>query len=58
MCVCVCVCGGGVEVEQSDSVGRAVTLHAVHRGCIIPQAVTHSLAPPKMGKIIARNMLS
>ena len=29
-----------------------------HRGCIIPQAVTHSLAPLKMGKIIARNMLS
>ena len=29
-----------------------------HRGCIIPQAVTHSLVPLKMGKIIARNMLS
>ena len=24
-----------------------------HRGCIIPQAVTHSLALLKMGKIIA-----
>jgi len=29
-----------------------------HRGCIIPQAVTHSLVLLKMGKIIAPNMLS
>jgi len=29
-----------------------------HRGCIIPHAVTHSLVFLKMGKIIARNMLS
>ena len=29
-----------------------------HRGCIIPQAVTHSLVFLKMGKITARNMLS
>ena len=29
-----------------------------HRGCIIPQAVTHSLVLLRMGKIIARNMLS
>ena len=29
-----------------------------HRGCIIPQAVTHSLVFLKMGKIISRNMLS
>ena len=29
-----------------------------HRGCIIPQAVTHSLVLLKMGGIIARNMLS
>ena len=29
-----------------------------HRGCIIPQAVTHSLVLLKMGWIIARNMLS
>ena len=29
-----------------------------HRWCIIPQAVTHSLVFLKMGKIIARNMLS
>ena len=29
-----------------------------HRGCIIPQAVTQSLALLEMGVIIARNMLS
>jgi len=29
-----------------------------HRGCIIPQAVTHRLVFLKMGKVIARNMLS
>jgi len=30
-----------------------------HReGCIIPQVVTHSLVLLKMGKIIARNILS
>jgi len=29
-----------------------------HRRCIIPQAVTHSLALLKMGLIIARNMFS
>ena len=28
-----------------------------HRGCNIPEAVTHSLGLLKMGKIIARNML-
>jgi len=28
------------------------------RGCIMPQAVKHSLVSLKMGKIIARNMLS
>ena len=28
-----------------------------HRGCIIPQTVTHSLVLLKMGKIISRNML-
>ena len=27
-----------------------------HRGCIIPQAVTHSLVLLKMGKIIARHV--
>ena len=29
-----------------------------HRGRIIPQAVTHSLVTLKVGKMIARNMLS
>jgi len=29
-----------------------------HRGCIIPQAVTHSLVLLKMGGMNARNMLS
>ena len=29
-----------------------------HRGCIVPQAVTHSLVLLKMGKIIARNKFS
>jgi len=30
-----------------------------HRGgCLIPQAVTHSLVLLKMGKIISRNILS
>ena len=29
-----------------------------HLGCIIPQAVTHSLVLLKMGEIIARNVLS
>jgi len=29
-----------------------------HRECIIPQTVTRSLVLLKMGKIIARNMLS
>jgi len=29
-----------------------------HRGCIIPQAVTHSPVLLKMGKMIARNMLN
>jgi len=29
-----------------------------HRGCIIPQTVTHSLALLKMGVINARNMFS
>ena len=30
----------------------------LHRGYIMPQAVTDSLVLPKMGKIIAQNMLS
>jgi len=37
---------------EDDVVGRQ------NCGCIIPQTVTHSLVVLKMGKIIARNMLS
>jgi len=37
---------------QQDVAGRQ------HRGCIIPQAVTHSLVLLKMDKIFVRNMLS
>jgi len=29
-----------------------------HRGCFIPQTVTHSLVLLKMGKLIFRNVLS
>ena len=45
--------GGSLEAEELriQATGRQ------HRGCIIPQAVTHSLALLTMGKIIARNML-
>jgi len=32
--------------------------HEQYRGCIIPQAVAYSLVLLKMGKLIARNMLS
>ena len=46
--------------QQESSTTK--TVHKVegrqHRRCIIPQAVTHSLVLLKMGKIIARNMLS
>ena len=42
---------GSLEAEALP-VGRQ------HPGCIIPQAVTHSLVLLKMGVIIARNMLS
>ena len=28
-----------------------------HRGCILPQALTHSLVLLKMGKIIARSLM-
>jgi len=34
------------------------TVGRQHRGCIISQAVTHSLVLLMMGKIIVRNMLS
>ena len=36
---------------------RIQALGRQHYGCVIPQAVTQSLVFPKMGKIIARNML-
>jgi hypothetical protein len=44
---------GGLEEEELrfQAPGRQ------HRGCIIPQAVTHSLVLLNMGKITARNML-
>ena len=40
------------------SIFRSTKLYVTACGCIIPQAVTHSLVLLKMGKIIARNMLS
>jgi hypothetical protein len=45
---------GCLEAEE-------LRIHATgrqQRGCIIPQAVTHSLVLLKMGGINARNMLS
>ena len=42
----------GLWYNTHDVAGRQ------HRGCIISQAVTHSLVLLKMGKIIVRNMLS
>ena len=44
--------GLGLQFHWNDAGGRQ------HRGCIIPQTVTHSLVLLKMGKIISRNMLS
>jgi hypothetical protein len=54
------------HVELIGIINKSLLLHLVgcvaggrqHRGCIIPQAVTHSLVLLKMGEIIARNMLS
>ena len=48
--LCVTVCGI-IHPRCLPAGGRQ------HRGCIIPQTVTHSLVLLKMGKIIARNML-
>jgi len=45
---------GSLEAEEL----RFQAADRQHRGCIIPQAVTHSLVLLKMGEIIARNMLS
>ena len=61
-------CRGSGTGQQAVRPGRGMLHDAVvqhpsssgrqHRGCIIPQAVTHSLVLLKMGKIISRNMLS
>ena len=50
--LCVTACGIMHPRCCRQATGRQ------HRGCIIPQTVTHSLLLLKMGKIIARNMLS
>jgi len=41
-----------LNIKRIQATGRQ------HRGCITPQAVTHSLVLMRMGKIIARNLLS
>jgi len=45
---------GSLEAEEL----RFQATGQQHRGCIIPQAVTHSLVLLKIDKLIARNMLS
>ena len=45
-------------VQYEDSTYNHYTGSWQHRGCIMPQAVTHSPVLLKMGKIISRNMLS
>jgi len=47
----------GLETEEMQFL-RFQATGRQHRGCIIPQAVTHSLVILKMGEIIAQNMLS
>ena len=44
--------------KHHHSFGRWFSSPCIPCGCIIPQAVTHSLVLLKMGRIIARNMLS
>jgi len=46
-----CVTAYGIVHSRCCWLGR-------DHGCIIPQIVTHSQVPLKMGKIIARKMLS
>ena len=48
------------ECDTFDQLCECDTFdHVLHRiNCIIPQAVTHNLVLLKMGKMIARNMLS
>ena len=50
--LCVTVCGKMHPRCCRPATGRQ------HRGRILPQTVTHSLVPLKMGEIIAQNMLS
>ena len=50
--LCVTACG----IMHPQCFRSATGLQ--HRGCLIPQAVTHSLLLLKMGKIISWNMLS
>jgi len=50
--LCVTACG-----IMHPRCCRAAT-GRLHRGCIIPQAVTHNLVLLKMSKIIAQNILS
>jgi len=45
---------GSLEAEEL----RFQVTGRQHCGCIIPQALTHSLVLLKMGKIIARNILN
>ena len=52
-----------LHVAQTVNMEHSYTLGTYcggrqHRGCIMPQTVTHSLVLLKMGKIISRNMLS
>ena len=46
------------ENISENAISSYGLINRQHRGCIIPQAVTHSLVLLKMGKIISRNMLS
>ena len=46
------------EVEMLKQFHRIQATGGQHRGCIIPQAVTHSLVLLRMGEIFSRNMLS
>jgi hypothetical protein len=62
LCLSICALPVGTHISISTvEPYRPTMLPAVgrqHSGCIIPQAVTHSLVLLKMGKIISRNMLS
>ena len=60
-CVTLCVLHALPNATESHSADWKRSFQATgrqHRGCIIPQAVTHSLVLLKMGEIITRNMLS